>query len=163
LALSGLDDLEEIGLPLAAAVAIAAHFGNTDIHTPLEPELELNEPELEPKPVLKSETTPMEPEVSELEQDGKLEPATEPGAPSGPMVEFDEADVLAWLGSVPGLTVAHRVVVAEMMVEDEYDGAVLVGANCKTLGRLLKGSGAEEVVPALLNARDAHLAARWFQ
>ena len=75
------------------------------------------------------------------------------------MVEFDEAEVLAWLGTVPGLTAAQRAATAEEMAEDEYDGQTLVGANTKTLRRLLKGTAAEAAVPALLAARDSCLAA----
>jgi hypothetical protein len=42
------------------------------------------------------------------------------------MAAFDEAAVLAWLATVPGLTAAHRVAAAQIMAEDEYDGAELV-------------------------------------
>jgi hypothetical protein len=38
------------------------------------------------------------------------------------MAGFDEAAVLAWLGTVPGLTAAQRAAAAEEMAEDEYDG-----------------------------------------
>jgi hypothetical protein len=75
------------------------------------------------------------------------------------MAAFDEAVVLAWLATVPGLTAAQRAAAAEMMAEDEYDGSALAGVTAKMLGRLLKGTAAEEAVPALLAARDAHLAA----
>jgi hypothetical protein len=87
------------------------------------------------------------------------EPEPEPEPPSGPMAEFDEAAVLAWLATVPGLTAAQLVAAAEMLVEDEYEGADLVTATAKTLRRLLKGSAAEGAVPLLLAARDARLAA----
>jgi hypothetical protein len=75
------------------------------------------------------------------------------------MVEFDVATVLAWLGSVAGLTAAQIAVVAERMAEDQYEGAELVGCTAKILRRLLKDSDAEEAIPALLAARDACLAA----
>jgi hypothetical protein len=38
------------------------------------------------------------------------------------MAEFDEAAVLAWLATVPGLTTAQLAAAREEMVEDEYDG-----------------------------------------
>jgi hypothetical protein len=75
------------------------------------------------------------------------------------MVEFDEAAVLAWLATVPGLTAAQRVAAAAEMAEDEHNGSDLFHATAKTLRRLLKGTAAEAAVPALLAARDAHLAA----
>jgi hypothetical protein len=75
------------------------------------------------------------------------------------MVEFDEAAVLAWLGTVPGLTAAQRAAAAEMMAEDEYDGPQLAGVTAKALGRLLRGTEAEGAVPPLLAARNAHLVA----
>ena len=87
------------------------------------------------------------------------EPEPEPDPPSGPMAAFDEAAVLAWLGTVPGLTAAQRAAAAQIMAEDEYEGAELASVKPKTLLRLLKGSDAEAAVPALLAARDAHLAA----
>jgi hypothetical protein len=67
--------------------------------------------------------------------------------------------VLAWLGTVPGLTPAQLAAVNDIMAEDEYEGAQLVGLTAKSLRRLLKGTAAEDAVPALLAARDAHLAA----
>jgi hypothetical protein len=75
------------------------------------------------------------------------------------MAGFDEAAVLAWLGTVPGLTAAQRAAAAAEMAEDEYNGQTLIGATAKSLRRLLKGTAAEEAVPALLAARDAHLVA----
>jgi hypothetical protein len=75
------------------------------------------------------------------------------------MAAFNAAAVLAWLYSVPGLTAAQRAAAAEIMAEDEYEGAELATVKPKTLARLLKGSDAEGAVPALLAARDAHLAA----
>jgi hypothetical protein len=75
------------------------------------------------------------------------------------MAEFDEAAVLAWLATVPGLTAAQRATVAEMMAEDEYNGPQLAGVTAKALGRLLKGTAAEATVPLLVAARDGHLAA----
>jgi hypothetical protein len=75
------------------------------------------------------------------------------------MAEFDEAAVLAWLGTVPGLTAAQRAATAEKMAEDEYYGQTLIGATAKTLWRLLKGTAAEDAVPLLLAGRDDHLAA----
>ena len=118
----------------------------------MEPEPE-SEPEPEPEPELEPEPEP-EPE---LEQEP--EPELEPEPPSGPMAEFDEAAVLAWLGSVPGLTAAQRVAAAAEMAEDEYSGQMLIGTTAKSLRRLLRGTAAEAAVPALLAARDAHLAA----
>jgi hypothetical protein len=99
---------------------------------------------------------PSQPEPREPEPELN-EPEPEP--PSGPMAEFDEAAVLAWVGSVPGLTVIQHAAVAAMMAEEEYDGDDLVHAKAKTMRRRLKGSGAEEAVPLLLAARDAQLAA----
>jgi hypothetical protein len=131
LALSLEADLEEIGLPPAAVITIATHFGNANARNPL---------------------GPLEPLESELDE-------PEPAAPSGPIVGFDEAAVLAWLGSVPGLSAAQRAAVAEMMAEDEYNGPQLAAVAAKALGRLLKGTAAEDAVPALLAARDADLAA----
>ena len=104
-------------------------------------------PEPEPLPL---------PEPDKLEPD---EPEPEPEPPPGPMAEFDEAAVLVWLGTVPGVTAAQRAAAAEMLAEDEYDGSLLVGATAKTLGRLLKGTAAEGAVPLLLAIRDKHLAA----
>ena len=101
LALSEVVDLEEIGLPLAAAVTIAGYFGKVDARS-VEPEPEL---ELEPKPEL------------ELEPEMEPEPELEPQPPSGPMAEFDEAAVLAWLGTVPGLRAAQRAAAAQIMAE----------------------------------------------
>jgi hypothetical protein len=75
------------------------------------------------------------------------------------MASFDEAAVLAWLGTVPGLTTAERAAAAEMIAEDEYDGSALVGVTAKMLERLLKGTEAEGAAPLLLTARDVHLAA----
>jgi hypothetical protein len=75
------------------------------------------------------------------------------------MVAFDEAAVLAWLGTVPELTVAQLAAVNDTMVDAEYEGAELVGLTAKSFRRLLKGTAAEAAVPALLAARDAHLAA----
>jgi hypothetical protein len=137
LALSLVADLEEIGLPPGAALTIATHFSNADASNTLEPQ------------------EPQEPE--ELHAPELDEP--EPEAPSGPMVEFDEAAVLAWLGSVPGLTAAQRVAAAAEMAEDEYNGSDLFHATAKTLRRLLKGTAAAEAVTLLLAARDAGLAA----
>jgi hypothetical protein len=131
-------DLEEIGLPLAAAAAIAGYFGKVDASS-LEPEAEQPEPELEEP----------QPEV--------LEPELQP--PPGPMVEFDEAAVLVWVAAVPGLTAAQRAAALERMEEDEYDGTELAVAKAKSLLRLLRGTAAAAVVPRLLAARDAHLEA----
>jgi hypothetical protein len=75
------------------------------------------------------------------------------------MVSFDEAAVLAWLGVVAGLTAVQRAAAAAEMAEDEYDGPLLAAVTIKNLWRLLKGTAAEEAVPLLLAARDAHLAA----
>jgi hypothetical protein len=77
------------------------------------------------------------------------------------MAEFDEAAVLAWLATVPGLTPAQRVAAHGKMAEDEYeyDSPLLVSAAAKTLWRLLKGMEAEGAVLLLLAAREAHLAA----
>ena len=100
------------------------------------------EPELEPEPL--TEPEPDEPE---------------PEPPSGPMAAFDEAAVLAWLGTVPDITATQRAAATEMLAEDEYDGSALAAVTAKMLGRLLKGTEAEGAVPLLLAARDAHLAA----
>ena len=70
-----------------------------------------------------------EPELDEPEPE-----APEPEAPAGPMAEFDEAAVLAWLGSVPGLTAPQRAAVNEMMADAEFEGAELVGLG---LGRIV--------------------------
>jgi hypothetical protein len=75
------------------------------------------------------------------------------------MAEFDEAAVLKWVRSVPGLTAVHIANIADRMAEDEYEGAELVGCTAKMFRRLLKGSGAEAAVPLLLATRDAQLAA----
>jgi hypothetical protein len=42
--------------------------------------------------------------------------------PDGPMAEFDEAAVLAWVDVVPGLTVAQRAAARGRVEEDAYDG-----------------------------------------
>ena len=132
LALSKITDLQEIGLPPVAA-AIAGYFGNVDINTVApEPELEEPEPELEDP---------------------------EPESPPGPLVEFDEAAVLAWVVGVPELTAVQRVAALERMEEDEYDGMELAVAKAKSLLRLLRGTAAEGAVPQLLAARDAQLEA----
>jgi hypothetical protein len=133
-------DLGEVGITRPAAVTIATFFGNLD-------EEENVELEALPQPL------PLPTPLPEPEPEPELEP------PSGPMAGFDEAAVLAWLGTVPGLTAAQRTAAAGEMVEDEYDGYYLVAATAKTLRRLLKGTEAEVAVPALLAARDAHLAA----
>ena len=73
-------------------------------------------------------------EDEEQEQAQKVEPQLVPL--SGPMAEFDETAVQSWLAAVPGLTAAQRAAAAEMMAEDEYEGAELVGATAKTLRRL---------------------------
>ena len=138
LALSRVADLGEVGITGPAAVAIAAFFGNLD-------EEENVELEALPQPLPLPAPLP--------------EPEPEPEPPSGPMAGFDEAAVLAWLGTVPGLTAAQRVAAAEIMAEDEYEGAELAIVKPKTLLRLLKGSDAEGAVLALLAARDAHLTA----
>ena len=52
-----------------------------------------------------------------------LELAAVPEPPSGPMAGFDEAAVLAWLGSVPGLTAEQRAAGDERMAaEGDFDG-----------------------------------------
>ena len=75
------------------------------------------------------------------------------------MAEFDEAAVLKWVRSVPGLTAVHLATIADRMAEDEYEGAELVGCTAKMLRKLLRGSDAEDAVPLLLAARDEQLAA----
>jgi hypothetical protein len=75
------------------------------------------------------------------------------------MANFNEAAVIRWLRSVPGLTAAQRAGAATAMSEDEYDGKELVAATTKNLARLLKGGAAEAAVPLLLAARDACMAA----
>jgi hypothetical protein len=72
-------------------------------------------------------TAPQEPE--------EPAPEPEPEVPLGPMAEFDEAAVLAWLASAPGLTAAQRVAAAARMAEDEYDGVELAAVKPKTLLR----------------------------
>ena len=94
-----------------------------------------------------------------MEPESEPEPELELELPSGPMVEFDEAAVLAWLGTVPGLTAAQRAAVLERVAEEEYDGEELAAVKPKRLLKLLKGSEAEAAVPLLLAARDAVLAA----
>jgi hypothetical protein len=131
-------DLKEIGLPLAAANAIAGYFGKA-VASAVEPEPEL-----------------LQPEADEPEPD---DPEPEPEPPSGPMAEFDEAAVLAWVAAVPGLTAAQRVAALERVAEEEYDGKELAAAKPKRLMKLLKGSEAEGAVPLVLAARDAQLAA----
>jgi hypothetical protein len=135
LALSTVSDLEEVGITGAAAVSIAGCFGNLGDDENLE-----QEPAQEP--------------LAEPERD---KPELEP--PSGLMASFDEAAVLAWLATVPGLTAAERAAAVEMIAEDEYDGSALAAVTAKMLGRLLKGTHAEGAVPLLLAARDAHIAA----
>jgi hypothetical protein len=83
------------------------------------------EPEVEPE---------LEPELDEPEPEAPEPEAPEPEAPAGPMAEFDEAAVLAWLGSVPGLTAPQRAAVNEMMADAEFEGAELVGLG---LGRIV--------------------------
>jgi hypothetical protein len=152
LALSTVADLEDAGIMGPAAFTIASFFGNADAGSlqpvpqpdgPV-PVPQLDEPEPEPEP----QPQPQPQLPLEL-----LEP------PSGPMAEFDEAAVLAWLGSVPGLTRAQQAAAAAEMAEDEYDGPLLAAVTIKNLRRLLKGTEAEGAVPLLLAARDAHLAA----
>jgi hypothetical protein len=75
------------------------------------------------------------------------------------MAEFDEAAVLCWLASVPGLTAAQRAAALERVTEEEYDGDELAVVKPKRLLRLLRGTTAEEAVPLLLAARDAQLEA----
>ena len=74
------------------------------------------------------------------------------------MAEFNEAAVLQWACSVPGLTTTQSAAAAASMAEDEYEGAELVGCTAKTLRKLLRGSDAEAAVPLLLAARDEYLA-----
>jgi hypothetical protein len=146
LRLSTVADLEAVGITGPAACAIAAFFGNLDE----EDNLELEPLPLPlPDPLPEAKTEPTEPEPNE----------PEPEPPSGPMAGFDEAAVLAWLGSVPGLTPAQLAAAAAEMAEDEYDGPLLAAVTTKNLRRLLKGTEAEAAVPVLLAARDAHLAA----
>ena len=123
LALSTVSDLEEVGITGAAAVSIAGCFGNLGDDENLE-----QEPAQEP--------------LAEPERD---EPELEP--PSGLMASFDEAAVLAWLGTVPGLTTVERAAAAEMIAEDEYDGSALVGVTAKMLERLLKGTASRPTGP----------------
>jgi hypothetical protein len=73
------------------------------------------------------------------------------------MAELDEAAVLAWVTTVPGLTAEQRAAVLERMEEDEYDGGELAMAKAKSLLRLLRGTAAEGAVPQLLAARDLQL------
>jgi hypothetical protein len=134
-------------------------------------ELELKiDPEFDPEPEPEPEREPDEPEPvpesepePEPEPEPELEPEPEPEPeqerPCRPMAEFDEAAVQAWLAAVPGLmTAAQRSALAQIMAEDEYNGADLIGFTERTLRRVLRGSGAEESAPLLLAARDAYLA-----
>jgi ankyrin repeat protein len=117
--------------------------------------------EPEPEPAL-LQPEPDEPQKDQPEPEAPDEPEPdelEPEAPSGPMAEFDEAAVLAWLAAVPGLTEAQRAAAAERMEEDEYDGTELAVAKPKSLLRMLKGTEAEGAVPLLLAARNALLEA----
>ena len=103
LALSTVSDLEEVGITGAAAVSIAGCFGNLGDDENLE-----QEPAQEP--------------LAEPERD---EPELEP--PSGLMASFDEAAVLAWLATVPGLTAAPLSAVNGIVAGScEYEGAELV-------------------------------------
>ena len=135
LAISQMVDLVEIGLPPDAGTTVAGYFGNSNTVE--------SEPELEPEPERK------EPELEE----------PEPESPPGPMAEFDEAAVLAWVAGVPGLTAAQRAAALERMEEDEYDGTELAVAKAKSLLRLLRGTPAEGAVTRLLAARDTQLEA----
>jgi hypothetical protein len=83
----------------------------------------------------------------------------EPELPTGPMAEFDQVAVQAWLAAVPGLTAVQRSSLVEIMAEDKYNGADLTSFTERTLPRVLKGGGAEGAAPLLLAARDAQLAA----
>jgi hypothetical protein len=138
LALSEVVDLQEIGLPLAAAATIAGYFGKV-VASSAEPE---SKPESEPEPEA-------EPELEE----------PQPQPPPGPMAEFDEAAVLAWVAAVPGLTAAQRAAALERVAEEEYDGDELAAVKPKRLLKLLKGREAEGAVSALVAARDAQLKA----
>jgi ankyrin repeat protein len=109
------------------------------------------EPEEDADAVPEPEPEPEAPDELELD-----DPEPQPEAPSGPMAEFDEAAVLAWLAAVPGLTATQRAAALERV---EYDGEELAAVKPKRLLKLLKGSEAEGAVPLLLAARDALLAA----
>jgi hypothetical protein len=146
LSLSRVADLGEVGITGPAASAIAGFFGNLD-----EEENAEQEALLQPLPL------PLPAPLPEPEPEPELEPEPEP--PFVLMAEFDEAAVLAWLGTVPGLTAAQRAAAVAVMAEDEYNGPHLFHATAKSLRRLRKGTAAEDAVPALLAARDAHLAA----
>jgi hypothetical protein len=147
LALSTVADLEEVGITGAAAVSIAGFFSNLDDVENVEV---ASDPDPEPQPQLQPLAGP---------ESDELEPEPPAELPSGPMAAFDEAAVLVWLGTVPGLTVAQRAAVAAEMAEDEYSGQMLIWTTAKSLRRLLRGTAAEGAVPLLLAARDAHLAA----
>ena len=128
LALSTVADLEEVGITRAAAVSIAGFFGN--LNDVMSVELE---PDPDPEPQPQQEPQPLAGPESD-------EPEPEPPAelPSGPMAAFDEAAVLAWLGTVPGLTAAQLAAVNDIMAEDEYEGAQLVGLAVRHYNRSIR-------------------------
>jgi hypothetical protein len=67
-------------------------------------------PEPEPEPELESASI------------AAPQPEPLPQPPPGPMADFDEAAVLAWLATLPGLTAAQLAATAQEMAEDECDG-----------------------------------------
>jgi hypothetical protein len=82
-------------------------------------------------------------------------PAAMAGQPIRSIDELNRAEVLQWIHTVDGLTVAQQVAAHTELAEDEYDGKQLAAATTKTLTRLLKGTAALEAVPLLLAASDA--------
>ena len=124
LALSTVADLGGVGITGPAASAIAGFFGNLD-------EEENMGLEALPQPL----PLPLPAPLPETDPDLEPEPEPEPEPPSGSMAEFDEAAVLAWLGTVPGLTPAQLAAVKDIMADAEYEGAELVGLTAKVRKR----------------------------
>ena len=153
-------------MPLSAAHRLLAHFGNA-VPGVVEPmpapaavleELMADDPPEEPAlldPVLK------QPEpVMDLPEEAELANITsaEPEAPAGLMAEFEAAEVLRWLETVERLTGAQRTAIGDMIAEDEVTCQDLLGWKERSLSRLLRGVGAAGAAPALLSAREKHLA-----
>ena len=92
-------------------------------------------------------------DMAAMESDGRTN--VEPEALAGPMAEFG-AEVRRWLETVEGLTEAQRAAVRARLAEDELIGEDLLGWTARSLPRLLRGTGAAEVAPLLLAARDEY-------
>ena len=93
-----------VGITGPTVSAIAGFFGNLD---------EEENAQLEALPQPLPLPAPLPAPLPETEP----EPEPEPEPPSGPMAKFDEAAVLAWLGTVPGLRAAQRAAAAQIMAE----------------------------------------------